>query len=53
MDRKRPSCTKQINRVHYIRIEICRSREKQVRLVLTLFASTKLALYYIKQAQCN
>ena len=34
-------------------IEICKWKFNQVRLVLAVFASTKLALNYIKQAQCN
>ena len=42
-----------MNIVQNIRIEICEQKYNQVRLVLAVFASTKLALNYIKQAWCN
>ena len=39
-----------MNRVQNIRIEICEQKYNQVRLVLAVFASIKLALNYNKQA---
>ena len=51
IDCKRPLSTKQMNRVENIRIEIC--TYNQERLVLAVFASTKLALNYTMQARCN
>ena len=39
IDCKRPSTTKQMNRVQNIRTEICKSKYKQVRLVLAVFNS--------------
>ena len=50
---KRPSSTKEMNRVQNIRIEICKYKYNQVGFVLAVFASTKLAVSYIKQARCN
>ena len=38
-----------MNKVKVIRNEICKQKYKQVRLVLAVFASTKLVLDYIKQ----
>ena len=42
IDFERPSSTKQMNRVQNIRIEICKYKYNQVRLVLAAFASTFL-----------
>ena len=42
-----------MNRVQNIRIELCKSKYNQVRLVLAVFPSTKLALNGITQARCN
>ena len=53
MDCKRPSSTKQIRRVQDIRIEIRKYRYNQAKLVLAVFAFTKLALNYNKHARCN
>ena len=44
IDCKRPSSIKQINSIPKICIEICKWKYDQVRLVLAVFASTKLAL---------
>ena len=55
-DYKKPSSTKQVNSVQNITIEICKQKYNQVMLllaVLLLLVCTKLALNYIKQAQCN
>ena len=40
VDYKSPSSRKQMNRVQNIRIEICKWKYNQVRLVLAVFAST-------------
>ena len=53
IDCKRPSSTKQMNRVQNIRTEICKQKYNQVRLVLAVFVvlvCIKLALNYVKQA---
>ena len=42
VDCKRPSGTKQMSRVQNIRIEICKYKYNQIRLVLAVFASTCL-----------
>ena len=47
IDCKRPSSAKQMNVVQNICIEICKVKYNQLRLVLAVFASTKLALNYI------
>ena len=47
------SSTKQMNRVQIIRIEIFKWKYNQVKLVLSVFASTKIISTYIKQARCN
>ena len=52
IDCKRPSSTKQINRMQNIRIEICKCKYNYERLVvLLLFVCAKLSLNYIKQAR--
>ena len=51
IDCKRPLSTKQMNRVENICIGIY--KYNQERLVLAVFASTKLSLNYIMQARCN
>ena len=51
IDCKRPLNTKQMNRVENIHIEIY--TYNQERLVLAVFASTKLSLNYIMQDRCN
>ena len=51
IDCKRPLSTKQMNRVENICIGIY--TYNQERLVLAVFASTKLSLNYIMQARCN
>ena len=45
--------TKEYKRVQNIRIEISEQKYNQVRLVLAVFASTKLMLNYINQVRCN
>ena len=42
-----------MNTVQKIHIEICKQKHNQVRLVLKVFASAKLALNYIKKPRCN
>ena len=49
IDCKRPSSAKQMNRVQNTRIELCKKKYNQVRLVLADFASAKLAFNYITQ----
>ena len=39
-----------MNRIQNIRIEICKQKHNEVRLVFAVFASTKLELNYITQA---
>ena len=45
IDCKRPSSTKQVNKVQNNGIEICKQKYNQVRLEPAVFATTKLALY--------
>ena len=45
IDCKRPSSTKQVNRVQNNGIEIYKQKYNQVRLEPAAFATTKLALY--------
>ena len=45
--------TKQMNRVQFIRTEIFKWKYNQVKLVLSVFASTKIISTYIEQARCN
>ena len=52
-DCKRTASTKQMNRVQNTRIESSKQKYNRVRLVLEVFASTKLALNYITQVRCN
>ena len=40
--------TNEQNRLQNIHIEIYKYKDNQVRLILAVFASAKLALYYIK-----
>ena len=42
-----------MNRVHNIRIKTIKWKYKQIKAVLAVFASAKLALHYIKQARCS
>ena len=42
VDCKRPLCAKQMGSVQNIGIEICKKKCNQVRLVLVVFASSKL-----------
>ena len=51
IDCKRPLSTKQMNTVENTCIEIY--TYNQERLVLAVFASTKLSLNYIMQDRCN
>ena len=50
IDRKKPSCTKQMNREQNIRIKICKYECYQVSLVLAVIA---LVLNYNKQGRHN
>ena len=45
--------TNEQNRLQNIHIEIYKYKYNQIRLLLAVFASTKLASYLIKQAQSN
>ena len=51
IDCKKPLSTKQICRIQNISTETCKQKYNHARLVLAVFASSKLALNYITQAR--